>query len=366
MSKTNASRATNVNTIYTPNGNEVSYVHSFNQTLTNAERVNMHNQVKQTYNLSDSNLIDQATYSYNCHSYAWYNQLVSSNNIWLNYPDSYIEDFSYNKASTVQENYILCYINKGFYNKDTVFDSYGEYISHSAIIQNVGSGFDINNIENTFHELDVISKWGAYGLYTHSAENCPYVEGDFVRVEIYKPNYHMSDTITASYTSGNYAKIINNEDVFNSYMLIEINSRTNRYYDIEISGSSSLTVKFYDANMQRVLYDPVQVADSYYKYNLNFNNKTYYIRVNLTSSSESGSISIIINYHASHNFSYQSINDQYHILTCPCGVTSGSQSLHIADISGSSGLYKPCIYCGHLIPSSGSGIFPGIITSVGF
>lgn len=54
-----------------------------------------------------------------------------------------------------------------------------------------------------------------------------------------------------------------------------------------------------------------------------------------------------------HSFTYVACDKNYHILTCDCGVTSGTKSMHIVDPNYNStignGRYKPCKYCNYAI-----------------
>ena len=65
----------------------------------------------------------------------------------------------------------------------------------------------------------------------------------------------------------------------------------------------------------------------------------------------------------SHEHEYECVplHDQFHILKCDCGLTSGSQSIHVVDFSAL-GRYKPCMSCGILVDTGGgSGIIvPGM------
>lgn len=90
-----------------------------------------------------------ATYKYNCHSYAWYS--TSTSNVWwMNDPTKYMTDGSYLKSSSPKANYKIYYPASGN--------------QHSGIISSVSGS-----------TVTVTSKWGAYGLYKHTANNCPYV-----------------------------------------------------------------------------------------------------------------------------------------------------------------------------------------------
>lgn len=101
------------------------------------------------------------TVKYNCHSYAWYSQ-STSNSYWMDDPSLYLTDGSYTEVGKLQT---IAGDRMVYYNSNT--DIYDQ-ITHSAIIS---SYTDYPKSKRTFV---VNSKWGAYGLYQHSWDNCPY------------------------------------------------------------------------------------------------------------------------------------------------------------------------------------------------
>lgn len=107
--------------------------------------------------------IAPATAKYNCHSYAWHNQLYATNTYWLDDPGVYhFADISlYTEVTTPQVGDIVCYLN-----------AYGDNL-HSGIIVSISSG-DSNEICGNSDLLIVQSKWGMHGLYEHRGDLCPY------------------------------------------------------------------------------------------------------------------------------------------------------------------------------------------------
>lgn len=87
--------------------------------------------------------LSDASSTYNCHSYAWHIS-EGGNIVWINDPDSYWEDGSYNSV-----------VVEALASKI----SYGP-ANHSAITTNTSGYF--------------ISKWGQYPLMYHEASDCPY------------------------------------------------------------------------------------------------------------------------------------------------------------------------------------------------
>lgn len=103
-----------------------------------------------TYNASMLNSIDP---SYNCHSYAWYQQ--SNNNKWMNDPSAYTSDGSYSASYPVNGRKITY---NTVSNKTTSLE-------HSGIISLAGATID---------SMYVTSKWGCGALFYHKAKKCPY------------------------------------------------------------------------------------------------------------------------------------------------------------------------------------------------
>lgn len=92
------------------------------------------------------------SFTYNCHSYAWYLQ-TSSNTAWMNNPRSYITDGSYSLTTAVNAS-VVAYL----------YNNSGTTISHSAIVESATSTID----------AVVLSKMGALGLYRHDVLDCPF------------------------------------------------------------------------------------------------------------------------------------------------------------------------------------------------
>lgn len=105
----------------------------------------------------NATLLRSATWKYNCHSYAWYST-STSNTWWINYPDAYMADGSYTQVG----DYPTASGQKMYYPID------GN--EHSAIVTTPSSNF---------YSIRVTSKWGAYGLYNHTADHCPYFIGAY-------------------------------------------------------------------------------------------------------------------------------------------------------------------------------------------
>lgn len=117
-----------------------------------------------------------ATFRYNCHSYAWHSVSTTYNNYWMNDPSSYYRDGSFYE-STAKVGNIICYYN-----------SAGKNL-HSGVI------IGIDNTKTGVSAITVNSKWGAAGLYRHSADYCPYYD-DNINIKYYE---HVAHTYSNHY-----------------------------------------------------------------------------------------------------------------------------------------------------------------------
>lgn len=155
---------TNTN-VRTPNGSQVPVM----QNITWTDFTNMMYQmtgVYYEYNAStaaaicddylesypSAELLRASTPKYNCHSYAWYST-SSTNPYWMNDPSAYIEDESYTETD-VARNVKVTYYDR---TEDVPY-------VHSGIVSSVGAA----------NSITVKSKWGAFGLFSHDIDDCPY------------------------------------------------------------------------------------------------------------------------------------------------------------------------------------------------
>ncbi|ADL53736.1 hypothetical protein [Clostridium cellulovorans] len=154
--------------VYTPKGTPVEVL-QLGELMTNAEKVEADNWVKSTY--PGIGLLRSATSNYNCHSYAWYSQ-ATSNVYWINNPTPYMTDGSYNYMGTAS----------GYSGERVYYSSPGN--EHSGIVYNRIAG---TIGPDAYGNVNVLSKWGTYGLVRHSAQNCPYYVGGLA-LQFYKKN----------------------------------------------------------------------------------------------------------------------------------------------------------------------------------
>lgn len=162
--------------IYTPKGTKVEAL-TTDESLSYAEINNSINFYEDLF--PNAELISNPDLKYNCHSFAWYNRNYKSNNIWINTPESFIDDGSYKRVSGYVVNRIVV-----FYKKKNQIN----LPVHSAIIIGAANS-----------KLILISKWGEDGLYRHSISDMPY-EYDYY--EVYQGNYscnnHSMDLVAAT------------------------------------------------------------------------------------------------------------------------------------------------------------------------
>ncbi len=113
--------------------------------------------------------IEDPTVTYNCHAYAWYEE-VEDTPYWINDPSAYLTDGSYE---------IVTKLNTSIGDRVVYYWSYNstyQGIQHSAIIESYTSP------SASTRTLTLVSKWGIMGLYRHSVYTCPYydyVDDDF-------------------------------------------------------------------------------------------------------------------------------------------------------------------------------------------
>ena len=163
-------------TVYTPNSTAVSAYENI---------IDFSNDDIQVLNIVGDNIapsatrLDSATARYNCHSYAWYNQNTTTNNIWIDDPTSFVNDWSYEEISSPSIGSIILY-----------FD--GATIIHSGIVVSILSGTP-NGICGDSNLVNVVSKWGYLGFYQHRGDECPYVStygGTATSVKYYRVHSH--------------------------------------------------------------------------------------------------------------------------------------------------------------------------------
>lgn len=178
-------------TIYTPSNVAVGALQLVSGDLTSTQKTQSKNFWLSCYNNRIS-YISEATYSYNCHAYAWYTTEGGSN-VWINDPedDDFWGDFGYvevvNQSSADKVSFGgPCYQ----YWTTCLGTSYTNPCDHSAITTTTTDYF--------------ISKWGAAPLFRHHKDDCPYSTQDihyYAKLEISGPTILCSSG--GSYTISN-------------------------------------------------------------------------------------------------------------------------------------------------------------------
>ena len=161
-------RVYHLDTVSTPNSSQVEvYIY---ESFPSENFVNTRNSLGDR--ISTSNIrISDATYRYNCHSYAWYSQDINTNNVWMNDPSLYYTDGSYYEVWVPRKGDIICYFDE----KDNDNPNDDENL-HSGIVLAVVSSFS-NGLCGDSNTVLVASKWGEWGLYVHNGYVCPYTAG---------------------------------------------------------------------------------------------------------------------------------------------------------------------------------------------
>lgn len=148
------SSKSSVGTVYTPNDTPVSTYKDLvwsDHGLTSALADYYDDEISKAY--PNATQLRQEDSSYNCHSYAWHSTSFF-NRHWIDDPAAYMTVGNYS-SGTGQVGSKVWYGNGG----------------HSGIITYVGGGSGPN--------INVISKWGALGLYSHNIVDCPYTTGSY-------------------------------------------------------------------------------------------------------------------------------------------------------------------------------------------
>lgn len=326
--------------IYTPNGTSVLVYLRDEMTTQQIDKCNYAGDTL----VPEATRIAPSTKKYNCHSYAWYMQ-STSNQYWMNYPYEYYTDGTYEESDGSVGD-IICY-----------FDEYGENL-HSGIVTSRVTGVS-NEICGDSDLVTVRSKWGAWGLYDHRGDQCPYTSsygGDAVMVKYYKPR--VIDSITLSNPSLNntqsihrYYSVLSNSTIMDNYALYLLDVVNTKSYSFEISSSHELDVRLYRKYMQPVSINATNTYENGV-YKVSFSEyvsyENYYLRVAYADSSDYGTIHTeVINSHShSYDSSYFWWNYTKHEATCSCG------NFHLEGhaVSANSFIlgnqYATCLLCG--------------------
>ncbi|MCR5457959.1 MAG: helix-turn-helix domain-containing protein [Clostridiales bacterium] len=163
-------------TVYTPNSTAVdAYENIIDFSYDDIQALNLIGDAA----VPSATRLDSATARYNCHSYAWYNQNTTSNNIWIDNPMPFVNDWSYEEISSPSVGSIILYLD-------------GTTVVHSGIVISLLSGTS-NGVCGDSNLVEVVSKWGYLGFYQHRGDECPYVStygGSATSVKYYRVHSH--------------------------------------------------------------------------------------------------------------------------------------------------------------------------------
>lgn len=338
------------NYLFTPNGTDVAlprssdprtyYTYKYLTELPDAVREDINICNESEYPSIEQ--ISQPTTSFNCHSYAWYSQNVSSNDIWMEYPNAYYSstDLSYKPVDDPRAGDIICYFD---------LDETAETQNiHSGII--VGeSGETSNNVCGDANMYTVQSKWGMGGTYIHKGDECPYV-ADADEVRYYRPNTNASYTLSSSMNDLSISRTINGSgSVTDKYGMYELNVTNVGQYTITIQSDDVLSNRLYNANMNLVSMTSPASSTGTYTYAVSLSAGRYYLRAAYTDTTNSGTISITIEPH-SHSYDWWTYyNSTTHIESCCCGLTRTATAVHSIRASEVVNNKANCMGCGYML-----------------
>lgn len=301
--------------ISTPNGTSFLVTVSEGDDFFEEEINKRHQEIINKY--PDVEYLSPASKFYNCHSYGWYEQDSSINNVKMTTPNPYIDDYTYEKVFDARKGDILCYLDQ----VDGVepVNINNENISHSAIIVEVNGEYNFSD-KNSIAAFKVKSKWGDDGVYEYNAYDCRYGKDNpyYVGFSIYRPR--TTNTYTLSKTMGTVEKLkqINlSTPIIDKYELYELNVSETEFYEFNIESTSSVNVKLYDERMHEISEYNNQTINFYQRLDIG---KRYYLRVALSSTEIAGNIttqikpSIIQNLSVGNN-TIKSHNNKYYSTT---------------------------------------------------
>ena len=252
-----------------------------------------------------------ATFDFNCHSYAWYSQNYLTNKRWIDYPDSYILDYSYEEVTDVRPGDIYCYWAYALMYDENNQPFYGYFISHSAIVVDFTDDFDLFD-EDTYQYITLISKWSYADVFEHAANYCYYFTSEYGYqfAKVYRPRVSetatLSNPLTNTTTTITKTKVVpENPTIINRYALYELNVNDSLDYVFSTSSNSLTTMKLYTVHMQPLT---ISLNNSYVDgvYRTTFStyllSGTYYLRVSFQNINSYGTITTSIDCAHYHNF----------------------------------------------------------------
>ena len=354
-------------TVFTPNGTEVSvktYLDDYSET-----EINYYVNVFYPSYFPLAILIGLPTTQYNCHSYAWYSQNSETNHYWMPYPTEYYLDYSYYEVYAPQVGDIICY----FDNNGTPNNTADDENLHSGIVESIND-VQVNNICGNSSLVNVISKWGAHGLFSHRGDYCPYTStfnGDADYVKYYRPRTNETFNLTnpstnTTQTIQRNCSVSQNSNNTNNYAMYELDIEYRKDYEFEVSSNHELDVRLYDEHMQLInTYPNITYENGIYTYDIvrEMYIGTYYLRVAYDDSSDYGTIATsIFNAHKHYyhdHYSWQSFIQ--HKAYCACGTYANRPHVTSSNAFQNGEQYAECSECHGL---ASVGIIYGMIQNI--
>lgn len=307
------------NNIFTPNGTNVyggAGANVLNITCDIPEEVIEDIQYKIDNIYGNTPYFDQKefiTYSFNCHSYAWYSRIFKTN-VWIDNPSAYFSetDKSYYVIDTDEDELrvgdIVCYYTDGSN-------------THSAIITGF-TGEEPDDSVLGLNTLIVESKWHMASLCQHRGDYSPYTE-QTDQVIYYRLRTHSSHTIPDNAQDFEIECTIDSysTDILETYHMYELNVESAGKYMVQID--SEYPVTGYILNINRDTVARIQ-SDNF---EVNLNEGIYYLRVAFDTDNV-GEINTYFTKHVHSYDSYTPINETCSVPICACGYKFNSQIQH--------------------------------------
>lgn len=338
------------NLVFTPNGTDAGvsgsslYTCTYLNDIPDSVKEDLNSRMASTYPAVE--LISQPTTSYNCHSYAWYSQNVSSNSVWLNCPNVYYGtlDSSYKRVYNPRVGDIICYY-------DLSEDSESQNI-HSGIIVGL-SGETSNGVCGDANKFIVQSKWGMNGLYLHKGDECPYTStynGTADEVRYYRPRTNASYSLSASTSAQSLSRAVSGSgSVTSTYGMYELNITKAGRYTFTICSDKALDNRLYDVHMNQIQLTSLTSGTGTYTYDRYLSAGIYYLRTAYADTTSSGTINITLAAH-SHNYDqWIYYSHAAHIESCFCGQWGTETSSHSVRLSEIVDHRANCLGCGYLL-----------------
>lgn len=266
--------------------------------------------------------------TYNCHSYAWYNQDPGDNYYWMDNPSAYYQDDSYIEVAIPRKGDIVCY----FDDMGTISQS-DDVNRHSGIVIEYDSSIVSNNICGIANQIVVLSKWGQAGLYEHQGDYCPYISiygGNADYVKFYRPRSDSTHQLAEDMSAFALSETLTHTgEITDRYVMYEFDVEDKIPYLITVTSNISTNDRFYDSSMNYQNVSGFDMGNGKYGYIYTFDIGINYFRIENVNSSAEANLVVHVYAHNGHNFcNVLSLGDTYHTYSCPCGETSGTQELH--------------------------------------